>query len=565
MKRASFVLFFILIVSTFPQASAGAPEIVIEVNPNLELFAVVYILAFNGEDPFIIAPQDYINEVLSYFAPYKEHPAVYLMRETIPKNLPHYMRDYSINAFAASLVSKPYLGKMSENDPLLSDFYRSLVSFAKESNFMGFYKKHEEEYEEVLKPAKKALTSDIFQEFEEFFGYQYKTFHIALSYSLRIHPGSRVVGEVAYYFGYVAFMPESYSTISYLFLATHEYSHTFINPLVSKYLAEFSDLEYYLQEVRSELAYATYDKHFDTNYVYLSENLVEALTNYILLDLKPNVVYDLPKYFVLRDHAIGFYLVEDLVNEFRNFETSKGVNETFEEYIPKLIERMKLWATPENVSEYFEEKVPLSPFRLFDRGYSEGKIIIVYGIENPDSSGVEYDKETAFILKDLLENDDIWRLYNGKPEIIVKAEKELNEDDLKENLILIGGPAASGIVKSLTNLPIKFVFNGSWILKKNITGFESFVGFVIENEIYTELRKKDRDIYGYPLGVVEVVKNPWNEKNLIAVIAGVDRYSTRRLAKDFTAYPRSYGIESGNYTEVGFYLFGKTPSEREGM
>ncbi|WP_371731722.1 DUF4932 domain-containing protein, partial [Thermococcus sp. ES12] len=114
---------------------------------------------------------------------------------------------------------------------------------------MEFYEAHRGEYEKVLEPAKRVLTLELFQGFEEFFGYQYKTFHIALSYSLRVHPGSRVVGEVAYYFGYVAFMPEQYAEIFYLFLATHEYSHTFINPLVSDYLSEFSEVEYYLQEV----------------------------------------------------------------------------------------------------------------------------------------------------------------------------------------------------------------------------------------------------------------------------------------------------------------------------
>ena len=554
MKRVSFVLFFIVIVSTFPQASAEAPEMIIEVNPNLELFAAVYILAFNGSDPFIIAPQSYISDVLTYFDSYRDHPAVYLMRETIPKDLPHYIRDYSINGFAAKLTSTPYLGNMSENDPILSEFYRSLVSFAKESNFMEFYEAHKGEYEKVLEPAKRALTSELFQEFEGFFGYQYKTFHIALSYSLRIHPGSRVVGEVAYYFGYVAFMPESYSTISYLFLATHEYSHAFINPLVSKYLAEFSELEYYLQEVRSELAYATYDKHFDTNYLYLSENLVEALTNYLLLNFKHELVHDLPKYFVLRDHTIGYYLVGDLMEEFEIFESSKKTSETFEDYIPRLIKHMKEWATPENVSEYFEKRVPPSGFWLFDRGYAEGKIIIVYGTKNPDPSGVEYDKETAFMLKDLIERDDIWKFYNGMPKIIVKAENELNEEDLKANLILIGGPAANGIVQNLTTLSLKFVFNGSWILEKNVTNFETFTSFAIEKEVYTKLKERSKIIHGYPLGVAEVIRNPWDEGNLLAIIAGVDRYSTRRLAKDFTAYPRSYGIESGNYMEVGFYV-----------
>ena len=89
-------------------------------------------------------------------------------------------------------------------------------------------------------------------------------------------------------------------------------------------------------------------------------------------------------------------------------------------------------------------------------------------------------------------------------------------------------------------------------MEKNTTGFRLFTGFTINEAVYTEVRGSET-FHGYPLRVFEVVRNPWNEKNFIAVIAGVDRYSTRGLAKEFTAYPRSYGIESGNYTEVGFY------------
>ncbi|RLF79534.1 hypothetical protein DRN44_08725 [Thermococci archaeon] len=217
------ILCLLIFIATLPNALAETPEIIIEVNPNLELFAAVYILAFNGSDPFIIAPQSYISDILDYFAPYKDHPAVYLVRDALPQDLPHYRRDYSINEFAASLVSKPYLGNMSENDLTLSDFYRSLISFAKESNFMGFYKRHAKEYEEVLEPARKALTQDIFQKFEELFGSQYGAFHIALSYSLRIHPGSSLSGILRIILATLLLclsnMPRSFTFI-WLFMST---------------------------------------------------------------------------------------------------------------------------------------------------------------------------------------------------------------------------------------------------------------------------------------------------------------------------------------------------------
>ena len=57
----------------------------------------------------------------------------------------------------------------------------------------------------------------------------------------------------------------------------------------------------------------------------------------------------------------------------------------------------------------------------------------------------------------------------------------------------------------------------------------------------------------YPLGVVEVIGNPWNEKNLVLIVAGVDRYSTRRLTSNVQASLISYIIKGDNYVEAGFY------------
>ncbi len=65
----------------------------VEVNPNLELFAVLYILAFNGSDYFITAPKGYINDVLTYFAPYRDDPTVKYTREVFNSSLPLYARD----------------------------------------------------------------------------------------------------------------------------------------------------------------------------------------------------------------------------------------------------------------------------------------------------------------------------------------------------------------------------------------------------------------------------------------------------------------------------------------
>jgi len=55
----------------------------------------------------------------------------------------------------------------------------------------------------------------------------------------------------------------------------------------------------------------------------------------------------------------------------------------------------------------------------------------------------------------------------------------------------------------------------------------------------------------YPLGVIETIRNPWNDQNSIILIAGIDRYSTRKMAKRFYNIPLS--LEK-TYHEIGFYM-----------
>ena len=168
----------------------------IKVNPNLELFSVVYILAFNGSSPFIIAPQDYINDVLTYFAPYKNHEAVKYVRKVFNDSLPYYYGDNSIGVLSSRLVMLSYL----PNETNLGDL-KPLAEFANESNFMEFYKAHEGEYARYTSSIAPYLER-VPEMHEKFFGFTYREYNVELSYLLRIHPHAIFRGEKAYSIGY---------------------------------------------------------------------------------------------------------------------------------------------------------------------------------------------------------------------------------------------------------------------------------------------------------------------------------------------------------------------------
>ncbi|MDK2853712.1 MAG: hypothetical protein PWQ92_606 [Thermococcaceae archaeon] len=546
----SAVIVYLVLFSTPALASIeiNSPKVIIEVNPNLELFGVVYILAFNGSEDFIIASKSYIKDVLEYFGPYKDHPAVEWIREIMPRNQPSYLKDHFIMDLAGNLATMPYLGNFSEDDLLLSEFYRQLSDFAKKSNFIQFYNSHRETYEKAVKPLREMIPEDFPKKFVEFFGYSYSEYRVELSYSLWIR------GHVKYDLNSITCVMSVPNDPSYrIWILFHEFTHPYINPLVDSHSMLFRNLTYFVEEVQKEFPTITSRDplHYASNY-YWHELFTESFALYLISYYNLTVV----KYLELSDFAIGYYLVDDIIREFRTFEKTKRPNETLSDYFPTLIKHLQELATPNNVTLYFRQKVPVTVFWFLDRGYATGRIIIVYGTQNPDEEGNKYDRKSALQLKDNL-NEMFSEVYGISPTIIVKSDKELTDEDLKENIILVGGPVANNLTKSLQNkMPIKFVLNRTWGLKRDFNVVNKFSAF-----LFTSLKKLpveelpvDAPIpQEYPLGVIEVIRNPWNEKNFVLIVAGVDRYSTRSLVTQVQGLLTSYIIVGDNYIEAGFY------------
>lgn len=194
-----------------------------------------------------------------------------------------------------------------------------------------------------------------------------------------------------------------------------------------------------------------------------------------------------------------------------------------------------------------------------EKGYSAGRVIIVYSSHNPDETGNEYDRETALQLKDYL-STLFSSTYGGiPPSIVIKSDREVTAEDLKENLILVGGPAANNLTKIIQNkLPIKFILNETWELKRDPVIVKEFSAFLFRSDTFDAL-SLSTPIPEESLGVVEVIRNPWSDENFILIVAGIDRYNTRRMIENVKVSPLSYIIDGDEYIEVGFYTWGCDP------
>lgn len=159
----------------------------------------------------------------------------------------------------------------------------------------------------------------------------------------------------------------------------------------------------------------------------------------------------------------------------------------------------------------------LSPF------VRDGQLDALIVVGSPDPHGPEkarsrdgyYGMDLALFLGTFL---------NYVPGFNVKLDTEVREGDLKQNLILIGGPIVNNVTAKINSkLPVRFEKNAKWKVKSAITG---------------------KDYTADEIGIIVKTKNPFNKDKCVLVVAG-KRYSGTRAA--IIAFLKNFKeVEAGN-------------------
>ncbi|MCP3683441.1 MAG: S-layer protein [bacterium] len=96
---------------------------------------------------------------------------------------------------------------------------------------------------------------------------------------------------------------------------------------------------------------------------------------------------------------------------------------------------------------------------------------------------------------------------NYAPSFHVKLDTEVKEEDLKKNLILVGGPIVNKVTGKINNkLPVRFDEKSKWSVKSTVS-----------NRFY----------HSDEIGVIVKTKNPFNSEKNILLIAGKRHAGTR--------------------------------------
>lgn len=101
-------------------------------------------------------------------------------------------------------------------------------------------------------------------------------------------------------------------------------------------------------------------------------------------------------------------------------------------------------------------------------------------------------------------------------ELSVRLDTEVRSEDLQRNLILIGGPVVNVVTQKLNEkMPLRFDQKKNWAITSTVSG---------------------KTYQGDECGVIVKMKNPFNPKKWVLVVAGKRHHGTRAVTITFLKY-----------------------------
>jgi hypothetical protein len=323
----------VLVTACHANAPANEFAIVPHVDQRVELLSVVFRLAGNFE--YNMSPlSSYTGDIDTYFAAYRNHPAVAMARRVVQTRGVHFD---AVMKMAVDLSDAPKLSPVvpfteeipdprwgKENAmkfvPLLQDFYR-------DTHFEKFFAAHRALYELAESRFQKVLNAFDVDWYKNFYGEMPKgQFHVFLgmnngggSYGPHVDfPDGRtevfaIIGtgrkdDV----GDPVFAADDLSTI------VHEFNHSFIGPLLARDRGEFASAEKVYQPVAGKLRALAYG---DAQ-TMVEESLVRAAV--ILYFESKGETRQLIEKRIIGEQALGFVWMDDLCELLQHYESQRN-------------------------------------------------------------------------------------------------------------------------------------------------------------------------------------------------------------------------------------------------
>jgi len=236
----------------------------ISVDPRVELYAVVlYFSDFKGlrneqgvVEARVITELDFLyrREVDRRFSEFKGHQIVKAYSEMATNGLFRFSHPPSVMLHLSNpplleekIPIDDFLIRMAGSRAKLDEFLQGMRLFAREADFMDFFRSHEPVYAQLASGYRKNMEWDYVKDLEDYYGDGQDAYHLVLA--PLFHPGGfgpRIKTPEGSYQAYAVIGPKGVAEDQPNFgsgdsmrrLCWHEFSHSFVNHLTDMHLGQ---------------------------------------------------------------------------------------------------------------------------------------------------------------------------------------------------------------------------------------------------------------------------------------------------------------------------------------
>ena len=473
MAKQLFILLLLFgtIWPTAPGLSETEHSLNVFVDPRMELLAVVQLLSDYGGRYGLITPDDfpYKRDVIEYFSPYKNHPAVKLFAE-MSANAAGFAYDAPPRAMlhlsgppdlTLELPFTKYLKKRAGGGQQLNQFVNSLRDFARDTNFTAFFEAHKRTFQTIVAIAQEKMQGiDYIGPLEDYYGMKQHSYNIILvplffaSYgpSIKRADGTYDIYNITGLYGVENGFPAFGTAEGFRHLAWHEFGHSFVNPTTGKFhkeIAKYSSLYNPISDRMKQQAYGNWQS-------CVNEHIVRAVETRLAHREMGKEAGDRA---LLTEKLKGFSYVEALSERLKEYESRRDKYPTFVDFYPRLVDVFKELSEKELGDDFYTP--PLSEL------YKE----VGTGVFTGPINAAVIDRKSAVLIVPTHESDKavqdeihayVKRVHNKFfKDCPILTDKEALKRDLSSNTIIVFGTIKGNLwlAQHIAKLPVRIESN----------------------------------------------------------------------------------------------------------
>jgi len=482
------------------------------VDARIELLTVMQVLC----DYWLINRDSstYLNSINSYFAKYKEHRLINLIKSMYNKGItaevPYkVMLSLNYDFKPDSLLISPSYKYIHKNIDTVNLYIDAIQNFVQETKFYDFFNNSIEYYDNILKQQINEIGNfDEVTTLEQFYGSRQDNYYIMLvpldyaSYGISVEKKS---GEDNAYFLSGIGKTKGIGILSKLEFSElfwHEFGHTFVNPVTYKYQDLVDKYAHYyeaISEVRNE-GYKWWTSA-------LNEQIIRAAGVFFTENKFGN---DEAQKKLRKEERTNFYYTNGIYNALKYYDNNRSIYKNYEEYFPELLKSFDTI----NIGNVKDNFIPT--LRYFE---IDSSIVIIPSNVDKSLQKNTYDYINTYYNQNL----------KDKNSSILVDTVALKSDLSKNNLIVFGSPSSNKwLGENLKRLP--FLLSDSQIVSSKI------------NE-------------GKHLRFVSTWKNPQNPKKNIVICAALNLSDIIGIDNWIPGYGVNYAIFNNNeLIDYGNYM-----------